>query len=388
MLFAAACGGSAAQRTAPGASPAPASAPATGAAADATYWVYVGAESADLVHRVRFGPEGAAVERTLPVGESAVEMEGPHGLQISRDGRYLHMTTGHGSPDGKYWKYALGPDTLVNAGLFLGYFPASLDVTPDGLYAFVVNFNLHGEMVPSSVSVVYTPTSTEVARTETCTMPHGSRVDPTGMRQYSTCMMDDQLVEIDTRTFAVSRRFRVAKGAEGPLAEADAHAGHAPGSAMAPATCSPTWAQPSADSRKIYVACNKSDEILEIDRDGWSVTRRLATGRGPYNLAVTPDGRLLLASLKQGGGIQAFDLASGSSVMTLKSSTTVTHGVVVSPDSRYAFVTSESVGSAPGKVDVYDLQRFSRVASVDVGQQAGGIAFWKMEPATGRSAAR
>ncbi len=388
MIFAAACGGSAAQRTAPGASPAPASAPATGAAADATYWVYVGAESADLVHRVRFGPEGAAVERTIPVGESAVEMEGPHGLQISRDGRYLHMTTGHGSPDGKYWKYALGPDTLVNAGLFLGYFPASLDVTPDGLYAFVVNFNLHGEMVPSSVSVVYTPTSTEVARTETCTMPHGSRVDPTGMRQYSTCMMDDQLVEIDTRTFAVSRRFRVAKGAEGPLAEADAHAGHAPGSAMAPATCSPTWAQPSADSRKIYVACNKSDEILEIDRDGWSVTRRLATGRGPYNLAVTPDGRLLLASLKQGGGIQAFDLASGSSVMTLKSSTTVTHGVVVSPDSRYAFVTSESVGSAPGKVDVYDLQRFSRVASVDVGQQAGGIAFWKMEPATGRSAAR
>ena len=23
------------------------------------------------------------------------------------------MTTGHGSPDGKYWQYELGPDTLV-----------------------------------------------------------------------------------------------------------------------------------------------------------------------------------------------------------------------------------------------------------------------------------
>ena len=32
------------------------------------YWVYVGAESADLIHRVRFGPDGAAVEKTLPVG--------------------------------------------------------------------------------------------------------------------------------------------------------------------------------------------------------------------------------------------------------------------------------------------------------------------------------
>ena len=355
----------------------------------ATYWVYVGAESADLIQRVRFDSAGATVEKTIVVGESAVEMEGPHGLQISRDGKFLHLTTGHGSPDGKYWKYALGADTLVGPGTFLGFFPASIDVTPDGMYAFVVNFNLHGAMVPSSVSVVYTPTNTEVARTTTCTMPHGSRVDPSGMRQYSTCMMDDQLVELDTRTFEVARRFSVAKGKEGPVST-DVHAGHsahaASGSstaaghgAMAPATCSPTWAQPGADGTKVYVACNKADEILEIDRDSWMVSRRFATGRGPYNLAVSPDGGLLFATLKQGGGVQAWDLASGESVMQEKSSTTVTHGVVISPDSRYAFVSSEGVGAAPGKVDVYDLHARSRVASVEVGQQAGGIAFWKME---------
>ena len=148
---------------------------------------------------------------------------------------------------------------------------------------------------------------------------------------------------------------------------------------MAPATCSPTWAQPSADGTRIYVACNKADEILEIDRDGWTVSRRFATGRGPYNLAVTPDGRLLVASLKQGGAVQVWNLASGESVMQEKSSTTVTHGVAISPDSRYAFVSNEGVGAAPGKVDVYDLHALTRVASVEVGQQAGGIAFWKME---------
>ena len=349
------------------------------------YWIYVGAESADLIHRVRFGPVGATVEKTIPVGESAVEMEGPHGLQISKDGKYLHMTTGHGSPDGKLWKYALGPDTLVGRGTFLGYFPASLDVTPDGLYAFVVNFNLHGEMVPSSVSVVFTPTNEEVARTTTCTMPHGSRIEPSGSFQYSTCMMDDQLVELDTRSFQVARRFVLAKGREGPLAAAmsNEHAQHhrAPGEKMAPASCSPTWAQPSADGGTIFVACNRSDEILEVDRAAWKVTRRFTTGRGPYNLAVTPDGKLLFATLKQGGAVQVFDLASGKSVFTTKSSTTVTHGVAISPDSRYAFVSSEGVGAQPGKVDIYDLATLARVASVDVGQQAGGIAFWKMAPA-------
>jgi DNA-binding beta-propeller fold protein YncE len=348
------------------------------------YWIYVGAESADLIHRIRFGPAGAVVEKTIGVGESAVEMEGPHGRQISPDGKYLHMTTGHGAPDGKYWKYELGPDTLVGPGIFLSFFPASIDVTPDGLYAFVVNFNLHGEMVPSSVSVVYTPTNTEVARTTTCVMPHGSRIEPGGAFQYSTCMMDDQLVEIDTRSFQVSRRFGLGKGTEGAIAAASSeHAHHAaPGQKMAPASCSPTWAQPSADGKKVYVACNKADEILEIDRDSWRLTRRFATGRGPYNLAVTPDGKRLVATLKQGGAVQLFDLASGASVMQLKSSTTVTHGAVISPDSRYAFVSNEAVGAQPGRVDIYDLQSLTRVAAVDVGQQAGGIAFWKMSPAT------
>jgi DNA-binding beta-propeller fold protein YncE len=365
------------------------------------YWVWVGAESADLIHRIRFGPDGAVVEKTIPVGELPTEMEGPHGLAISRDGRYLHMTTGHGLPDGKYWRYELGPDTLVGPGIFLGMFPASIDVTPDGLYSFSVNFNLHGDMVPSTVSVVYTPTNTEVARIVTCVMPHGSRIEASGMFQYSGCMMDDQLVEIDTRTFRVSRRFSLAKGKEGPIpvAETD-HAAHGvtrgppvdPAQVgyagarhvMPPNSCSPTWAQPSTDGKKIYVACNKADEIVEVDREEWAITRRLKTGRGPYNLAVTPDGKLLVATLKQGGKFEVFDIAAGRSLAQLANSTTVAHGIALSPDSRYAFVSSEGVGAAPGKVDVYDLKSLVRVGSVDVGQQAGGIAFWKMEPAVTR----
>lgn len=371
-----------------------------------SYWVYAGAESADLIHRVRLGPDGLVVEKTIGIGELGAEMEGPHGLVISADGKYLFMTTGHGRPDGKLWQYELGDDRLVGQGTPLGNFPASIDVTPDGLYTLSVNFNLHGDMVPSTVSVVYTPTQTEVARVVTCTMPHGSRIDPSGLRQYSTCMMDDQLVEIDTRTFEVSRRFAVAKGKEGPLpadAGGDEHAGHTmPGATprpagppvdpaevgyagprheMTPATCSPTWAQPSADGRRIFVACNKADEILEIDRDTWTLARRLPTGRGVYNLAVTPDGKLLVATLKQGSMVEVFDLASGKSLTRLKTSTTLAHGVAVSSDSRYAFVTSEGVGSASGKVDAFDLRALALVGTVDVGQQASGIAFWKMSTA-------
>ena len=399
--------------------------PAAFTAPVANYWVYVGAESADKIYRVRFGPMGTVVEKTIGVGELAAEMEGPHGLAISQDGKYLHMTTGHGYPDGKYWRYELGPDTLVGPGLLLGNFPASIDVTPDGLYALSVNFNLHGDMIPSTVSVIYTPNNTEIARIVTCTMPHGSRVSPNGMRQYSTCMMDDQLVEVDTKNFVVSRRFSLAKGKEGPLAPTapstmaagmagmdHAAAGHdmsvrgtSTGAApakkpaagptidpaqvgrvgmgiekhtMAPASCSPTWAQPSANGAKIYVACNKADEILEIDTKSWVLTRRLKTGRGVYNLAVTADGRLMVATLKQGNAVEIFDLNTGASVAQLPTSTRLAHGVTVSSDSRYAFVSSEGQGAQPGKVDIIDLVARAKVGTADVGPQASGIAFWKM----------
>ncbi len=372
----------------------------------ANYWAYVGAESADEIYRIRFGPGGTAIEKTIVVGELPAEMEGPHGLQITSDGNYLHMTTGHGFPDGKYWVYLLGPDTAIAPGISLGNFPASLDLSPDGRYMFSANFNLHGDMVPSSISVVYVPTMTEIARIVTCTMPHGSRISPDGTRQYSGCMMDDELVEIDTKEMKVARRFHLAKGKEGPLdptggemlaqwiegtrrisdgkTSDPAEVGYAAMGghkhAMVPNSCSPTWAQPSATGEKIYVACNKADEILEIDRDAWSVTRRFKTGRGPYNLAVTADGSMLVATLKQGAQFEIFDLKSGMSVAQLATSTTVAHGVALSGDSRYAFVSSEGVGAAPGKVDVFDLRARAKVGTVDVGQQAGGITFWKSEP--------
>jgi sugar lactone lactonase YvrE len=289
------------------------------------------------------------------------------------------MTTGHGLPTGKLWKIELGSDSVVGEPIYLGRFPATLDLTPDGLYAFVVNFNLHGAHEPSTISTVFTPGLIEVAQTETCTMPHGARVSPDGRFVYTACMMDDRVVELDTRSFQVARQFTVAKGAEGPFdaAAAAAHAGH--DMAATVPTCSPTWAQPSADGAHLYVACNASDEILVISVDDWTLEGRWSTGRGPYNLEVTPDGSLLIVTLKQGGGLELVDLRTGRSRGRADTSAPVTHGVVVSPDGRYAFVTVENVGMAPGKVDVFDLVTLERVASVGVGQQAGGIAFWRME---------
>ena len=57
----------------------------------------------------------------------------------------------------------------------------------------------------------------------------------------------------------------------------------------------------------------------------------------------------------------------------------LSHGIVISPDSKYAFVSLEGVGGDPGIVDVISLEKLKVVSSAEVGKQAGGIAFWKIE---------
>lgn len=357
----------------------------------ATYWIFVGSESSDLLHLVRFGPGGAEVRQNLPVAalyeqssvpELFTEHEAPHGLGVGPRGQAVYMTTGHGLPDGKLWKVEPGTGRLLADPVSLGRFPASLDVSPDGSHVYVANFNLHGEMAPSSISVVHTGEMVEVARVETCTMPHGSRVHPDGLRHYSVCMMDDQLVEIDAVTLGVSRRLFLGSGAERALDAGD-RGFHVPeeqeASAHYEATCSPTWVQPAPEGDRLWVACNRSDQVLEVEFEGWGVTRRFDTGRGPYNLDVTPDGRMLVVTLKQGGAVEFIDLTSGGSVARVPTSTRVAHGVALSPDSRYAFISVEGIGGEPGRVDIFDLAGFERVATVEVALQASGIAFWKME---------
>ncbi len=93
---------------------------------------------------------------------------------------------------------------------------------------------------------------------------------------------------------------------------------------------------------------------------------------------VSPDGRLLVVTLKGNQAVAIFDLATGAETR-VATSRSLSHGVVISPDSRFAFVSNEAVGATRGTVDVIDLVTKKRVASTEVQYQPGGIAFWKME---------
>lgn len=358
-------------------------------AQERSYYVYVASEAADKIALVRFGANGAALDHEITTGLMATDIDGPHGLALSPDKRNYYVSIAHGQPNGSVWKYSTKDDAVVGR-VTLGMFPATVDLTPDGDFLYVVNFNLHGDMVPSSVSVVTTADMTEIARIPTCTMPHGSRFNTDGTRHYSVCMMDEQLVEIDTATLKVSRHFILTKGSEAGMTGAPMRMPHSDHAALMSGghgteppkpgdiSCSPTWAQPSKTSASVFVACNGSSEIVEVDTEAWKLVRRIPAGAGVYNLGMTKDGKLI-ATNRRNQSVSVFDASSGKELARIPTKRKVVHGVVVSPDDRYAFISVEGIAAEPGTVEVLDMRTLKIVASVDVGPQAGGIDFWKME---------
>ena len=373
------------------------------------YWVYVASESEDEVSLIRFGSGGLEVEKTIGVGIWPTEIEGPHGIRVSPDGRYWYMSLAHGNPFGAIYKYRTGTDELVES-VEVGMFPATLDIAQSTGLLYVVNFDLHGEMKPSTISVVETRSMLEVAEIEVGIMPHSSRLNRAGDRQYSVMMMTDELVEVDAFKFQVSRRLPLSDAARrnaGGMSD-EMRPGHdmadmpemgengavgeeKPGEAMPgkegmggvdmsmTATAKPTWSQPDPNGKFVYVAANGINEILEVDLEKWEIARTFNTAAGPYNIDITPDGRLLVVSYKGDGSTGVWNLEDGEEIARIENSRSVTHGVVISPDSRYAFVSVEGVGGEPGALDVIDLKTLKLADSVDIGKQASGISFWKMQ---------
>ncbi len=372
--------------------------------AQESYYFYVAAESEDEVALVEFDGEEGKVIQEIPVGVWPSEIEGPHGVTVSPDGKYWFVSMAHGQPYGTVYKYETGTNKLAGK-TELGLFPATMEISSATGFLYAVNFNLHGDMVPSSVSVVDPDLMLELERIETGVMPHGSRLSPDGMRHYSVGMMDGKLYEINAATFLIERSLHI----DSALAEyhksmpADHHSKHHEGEehshhhsdssktvkdghekmhsgdSMVMSTLKPTWVVPHPSEPLAYVALNGADHVVEIDLQKWSISKTFKTGAGPYNLAIDPEGKLLVATYKSAGKVGVWDLEAGNELAVIENSRKVTHGVTISPDGKYAFVSVEGIGAEPGSVDIIDLVELERVAVVETGKQAGGIYFWKMD---------
>jgi DNA-binding beta-propeller fold protein YncE len=250
----------------------------------------------------------------------------------------------------------------------LGLFPASLQVSPDGHYVYVVNFNLHGDMVPSSVSVVAAAEMLEVARLHDVHDAARLAVQPAGHAHYSTCMMDDVLVEIDTRTIEVARHFMLTPGAStawtarprrartparrttaGTRRRAqDARPHGRPHRPTAPRVTSHAM-PPTTSSRSMSSGGAAAPRFPPATACTiWRPRRRAAARRDEQ-------ARQVGVRLRRGERCRARADPDAAPVV---------HGVAISDDDRYAFISVEGIGSEPGTVEMIDLRTSVRWPAV------------------------
>jgi len=379
------------------------------------YQVYVAAESDDVVQRVSFDANANQgwVDATISVGKLPTETDGPHGLTISPDKKHWFVTIAHGNPYGYLAKYSTETHELKGT-VDLGLFPASMEISEFTGLLYAVNFNLHGEMEPSTMMVVDPETMDLIAEIPTGIMPHGTRMNSNGTKAYHVSMMSDELIEVDTYGLDVSRTLSLKASMNSNAAGDQNHEHHSPmttqdleaelkamdgsGGRMgwmkemntskpvnredhnseshhAP-TVKPTWADPHPNGQWVYVAGNGSNEIIEIDIEDWGISRRIPTGESPYNLEVSPNGKYLVSSLKGTGATSIIDLERGLELAQIPNSRRVSHGVAISPDSKYAFISVEGIGGEPGSVDIISIETQELVTFVETGKQAGGISFF------------
>lgn len=345
-----------------------------------TYHVFVTAESEDEVYQVAYDADQGegSISDVIPVGVFPTETEGPHGINIGLEGKYWYLSVAHGNPYGWLYKFKTGSNEFISR-TELGMFPASMEISRATGLLYVVNFNLHGDMEPSTVSVVDPKAMTVVDEIKTGIMPHGSRITEDGRFQYHVSMMTDELMEINTTAMDISRCLNVAPNGNKTSSNSGNNSNMHQASMDTEPVGKPTWADPHPSKNLVYVANNGSDEIVEVDTKNWKVLRRFQTGDGtaPYNLEVSSDGKYVVASYKGTGATGVWNLQTGNEAAIITNSRKVTHGVTISPDSRYAFISVEGIGGEPGSVDVIDLESLERVEVIEVGKQAGGIIFWK-----------
>ncbi len=336
-------------------SPAPISTtPAAGSAGASEYRVLVGTESADAVAVVE-GGTWKILER-IPVGVSPEDIEGVHGLAVSPDRKSWYVTLAHGFPYGTLWKFTTAGDSLAGR-VELGSFPATIGLTPDGAWAFVVNYNLHGDKATDTVSAVYTPTMTEVAEIPVCVKPHGLDMARDGSFVAVTCTRDDTIVLIDPRTLKETKRGTVR------LPEEDA----------AGKDCYATAVQVVPDKSRAYVSCGHANEVRVVDLATLRVTGRIAECKGAYLSKLDPEAKRLWVPCRSGQEVIVVDTVADSIVGRIPTTREFPHTVAFTPDGAYALLTQESKGVIPGAMDVVDRKSLQKLTSVDIGLQATGI---------------
>jgi DNA-binding beta-propeller fold protein YncE len=288
------------------------------------------------------------------------ERDEPHGVAVAPDGRHWYVTLAHGEPT--LWKYETEGDRLVGRTALPLRGASRVDVSPDGSTAVVADYWLGGLGAPSDVAVVTLETMDVVARIEVCAAPHHAAWSPSGDRIAIACALSDEIVLLDAKTLKRRGRFPVRPPGPGdPVTR--------PGNPLAQ-PLNLAW---SPDGSRLYVSLMRSDGVAAFTPDGerlWAVR----TGDSPAQIALAPDGDLLVVANRGDASVALVDPETGTAHAVVLPDIAHPHGVALSDDGTVAYVTYEGATTTGGGVLALDLREERVLWKAPAGAFTLGVA--------------
>jgi DNA-binding beta-propeller fold protein YncE len=182
--------------------------------------------------------------------------------------------------------------------------------------------------------------------------PHGMALDAKRNRLLCTIENPDGLLLIDLNTRKVLRKYDVqgedphmvilspdgeyafvSNTSSGTVAAIHLESGR---TKLIGVDKRPQGAVRSHDGKSIYVTCSDGNSIVILDIARQEITGRIATGKGPGRVALTPDAKTLVYNLQPGEGVGFADLASGKQTHEMRLPGPPL-SLTMSPDGRYVY---------------------------------------------------
>lgn len=263
--------------------------------------------------------------------------------------------------------------------------PHEVAVTPDGRWAFVANYEGHGD----SISLIDIETQKEVRRIsiDPYRQPHGIQVNADGTKVYATVEGSRAVIELDVATETVTRAFETGQNVTHMLVltpdnrkiyTANIGSGNATAIDLTRSEvvkhintgAGAEGIDVTPDGREVWVTNRAADTVSIIDTATDAVVATLPATGFPIRVKITPDGQRALVSCATEGNLKVYDVASRQLVDTIDTGA-VPVGVLVEPDGSRAFIANTQANT----VSVLDLDTMEITARITAGQTPDGLAF-------------
>ena len=333
---------------------------------------------------------------TMPVGDVPVELEGPHHIAASPDGKYIYINLSNyvpGSGTGPHGSHGTGtvPGSLLKLDAATGERvgevlvdrnPGDVILDSTGKYAFISHYDylrLETQLSTagadpttgySAVAVVDTESMTRISLTPVCPTLHGMGLSPDEKTLYAVCSLADSLAVID-----VSDKAHPAVKQVVPVG---ANAGVGPNAIYQPYAVGVSPADGT-----VWIADTFSGDVRVYDsqKSAMDDTRTISLGGlgQPFFARFTKDGKTLLVPHQGDDALSVVDPATSKILQTVPfptGSCLHVHAIQLTPDEQGAVAVCEGDHvTKPGTIVFLTMNPLTVTGFVQMGLYPDGAAW-------------